>query len=274
MKKTVLSILALIAALCLVLAGCAEEQKPDDRSDRKKDKTKVAETEEVTKPAEPEGYRFPAGAASPYELYGTVIDFLNGGFRYDDLKDVYDLILCYVCDDKMQEKPERIRTLGMKCDEACDLISRLMKAADKMEFLIDDDGEIRMDYIDYAPFVNEFPEEKRAGLGEDNDDFVDFIEEILYLKNLSRDGYNPTHSDQTHWNRMTKEEFDAQGTPEYDDYTEFDKDLFLNFPRIYMIDLGTYISGSDAITTGIRFVQIKGRYYFIGFSILIGSIGG
>lgn len=67
-----------------------------------------------------------------------------------------------------------------------------------------------MDYIDYAPFVNEFPEEKRAGLGEDNDDFVDFIEELLYLKNLPRDGENPTHSDQTHWDRMTKPEIIIQ----------------------------------------------------------------
>lgn len=272
MKKTAVSILALIAALCLVLAGCAEA--PENQPPRRKDETTVAETDEVTKPAEPEGYRFPAGAASPYELYGTVIDFLNGGFRYDDLKDVYDLILCYVCADKMEEKPERICTLGMKYDEACDLVSRLMKAADKMDFLVDEYGEINMDYIDYTPFVNEFPEEKRADLGEDNDDFVDFIEEILYLKNLSRDGKNPTYSDQTHWDRMTKEEFDAQGTPEYDDYTDFDKDLFLNFPRMYMIGLGTYISGTESITTGIRFVQIDGRYYFIGFSTVVGTIGG
>lgn len=160
-------------------------------------------------------YKLPAGAASEYELYETVVDFLNKGFHYSALKDVFDQNLWFVTRSKMEAESENIFTLGMKYDEACDLIARLKEKASNMDFLIDEYGEINMG------------EKSKEGLE----------------------------------------------TYEYDDYENWDKDLFLNFPRMYGMKLGTYISG-DATSMYIEYTEIEGRYYLIAFTYSKSGVGG
>lgn len=268
-KKILIGILAVV--MMLSFAGCSEGD-PTATAENTNTPTSAASSEPENTPDSGNTvvYELPAGAASEYELYETVVDFLNNGFHYDDLKDVFDLNLTIAFYSKCERKPEEIFTLGLKYDEASDLIARLRKKAANMDFLIDDYGEIDMDYIDYDAFISEFTESIRSQIDLEDSDFENFIENILYCDELFPDGENPFDTDQTEWEKKSEAELE---TYEYDDYENWDKDLFLNFPRIYGIELGTYISG-DATSMYIRYTEIDGRYYLVNFSYSTSGIGG
>ena len=255
---------ALAAAMMMCFAGCSIGL-PDEKIDPPAT-TSGNETENADD-AVP--YKLPAGAASPYELYTTVIDYLNNGFHNSDLNNIYDMNLYFVFYAK-QKRAERNFTSGMKYDEACALVSRLMDIA-KSDMPLDADGEFEDDLIDYYQFKVEFPEEIQSQINGNPDDFEDFIENICVLVYLHDrdDGKNPFRTGQTVWEKCSEGEIDIERY-RTDDY----EDLYANFPQVYEMEIGEYREGNEVHGMGIIYAKIGSRYYFLGFSESIGSSAG
>lgn len=286
-KRILCGILA--AAMMLIIAGCGESDSTTTTGSTKKPSvtTSGSVTEDTNEPTvttgdseangstpdsgEDAGYKLPAGAASEYELYKTVVDFLNNGFHYDDLKDVYDRNLMIVFYSKWEETPEKIFTLGMKYEEACDLIVRLINKTKEMDPPYDETGHIEEDLIDYDAFRSEFPESLQSQIDENHYDYEHFIEDIYYYaEGLDGiDGENPFRSDQTEWELKGEGELDIEVYHSND----WDDDLYTNFPRVYEVSLGKYIT-YEGYSMWFYYTKIEGRYYFLGLSYSISGIGG
>lgn len=262
MRKKIAILLILTTVFCSVFAGCGQSDSPKGAENTKKPSAAAGGSEDI--------YKLPAGAASEYELYETVVDFLNNGFHYSDLKDVYDPNLTTVFYSKWEEEPEDIFTLGMKYDEACALISRLKEKASQMDMPRDEYGEIEEDLIDYDAFQSEFPESLQPQIEGNHGGFENFIEMIIYADDVTGyDGENPFNSDQTEWEKKGKDEL----TIEKYHSNDWDDDLYKNFPQVYEMDLGVYIS-YEAYSMSLYFTKIDGRCYLISFAYAISGIGG
>ena len=273
-NSVIIWVLILAVVMMLSFAGCDNSDLPEDTtSNNETEDITESGTENNTENGETVLYELPTGAESEYALYSAVVDYLNNGFHSDDLQDVFDRNLTIAFYSKCAREPEYILTLGMKYDEASELVARLRAKAENMDFLVDD-GVIDMDYIDHDAFISEFPEAIQSQLrSEDLEDtaYPSFIRFILYYDDLLADGENPFGTDQTVWEKISEAEFEAY---EYDDYKDWDKDMFLNFPRLYRIDLGTHIFGSSAYSMSMLYAEIDGRYYFIDFSCVLSGLGG
>ena len=86
------------------------------------------------------------GAASEYELYTTMVAFLNNGFHYADLNDVYDLTMSSVFYTKWQSQYGYNFTQGMSCEEAYKLFAELKKIASQMEAPTNDAEAAQLDF--------------------------------------------------------------------------------------------------------------------------------
>lgn len=259
-KRIFISILAAITLFSL--AGCGNSDSPKGAENTKKPSAAEDGSEDV--------YKLPAGTASEYELYETVVDFLNNGFHYDDLKDVYDANLTTVFYSKWEEKSEDIFTLGMKYDEACALIARLKEKASQMDMPRDEYGEIDEDLIDYDVFQSEFPESLQPQIEDNHSGFENFLEMILYADDVTGfDGENPFHSDQTEWEKKGRDEVVIEKYHSND----WDDDLYKNFPQVYEMDLGVYIS-NEGYSMSLYFTKIDGRCYLLSFAYTVSGIGG
>lgn len=278
MKKRIL-IGSLIAVILLVLAGCGEKDTYRNPEDSATESTAVSGKEEPGKgdtdkedaggenaDGEDAGaYQLAAGASSEYELYKTVLGYLNNGFRSDDIKAVYDPALTMAFYLKCEED-EGIFTRGMEYDETCNLIARLRTKAARMDVPYDEDGELEEDLIDFDAFEGEFPEGMRGQIEQNRSDFEDFIVNIFYMaSDFSLDGKNPFYTDQTEWEVKSEGEYEVQ---EY-----HSDDLNDNFPKVYEISLGTYIS-YEATEMWFYCTQLEGRYYLLDFGYAVSGIGG
>ena len=295
MKRAVSLILATL--VLLTLAACAavvdrtgQESaipSPTGKSSTEPENTPSTPSENGTEPvntpdeggAEPEntpvgdeadGYQLPAGAASVYGLYETVVDFLNHGFHYDDLRDVYDVNLTLAFYSKWTEKPEDNFTLGMNYDETCSLIARIMDKASAMDppFI---GGHFVSSLTDFDAFQSLFPESMQTQIDENYSAFVSFIADCVYCEyyGFYRDGENPFGSNQTEWEKLGENELEIKAYHSND----WDEDLYVNFPQAYEIYLGKY-DGRESAFGGvfdmrIYYVQIGVRYYFLGFHATI-----
>lgn len=278
MKKRIL-IGTLIAVLLLVLAGCGEKDVHGAPEDGETDPTASGDREDPGKEdagkedagkEEAGTYKLPAGAASEYELYKTVLAYLNNGFRSEDLKTVCDPVLTTVFYSKWEEDEEEIFTLGMNYDEACDLIARLRGKASQMDAPYDEYGELEEDLIDFDAFVEEFPEGMRGQIERNRRDFENFIVDIFNMVfDFFHDGENPFYTDQTSW------EVKPEGEYEVKEYHSNDwcDDLYENFPKVYELSLGTYIS-YEATEEWFYYTVIDGQYYFLSFARAVSGIGG
>ena len=204
---------------------------------------------------------FPEGAGSIYELYTIVLNYLNNGFNYNDLSSVYDPILTYTFDFKA----EMDFASGLSLEESCNLMARLVNIAEEQGIPLDEDGELEDDYIDAEAFRSEIPDM------EDADDFVEDLYAMLYAQSLS-DGVNPFHTQQTSWEVVPEENLE---TERYDFYEDFVDGFEEAFPNIYEVSLGTYRGeGTDLWHMGFYCFEYNGRYYFLGFSTVLGTAGG
>lgn len=290
MKRAASFILAVLMfltlAACVVVIDRTEQESSVPSPTGKSDKTPESTpgetgTEPVSTPDEsnegPEitpggdkadGYRLPVGAASVYELYGTVVDFLNHGFHYDDLRNVYAPILTLAFFSKWTEKPEDNFTLGMNYDEACALIASLVDKASTIEPPVRG-GILDRYLIDYDAFQSLFPESMQAQINENYEGFKNFIKDFAYYSYVpgsgDRDGENPFHTSQTVWEKLNQGELEIEAFHSND----LDEDLYLNFPQAYEIDLGRYADGYDVYRMGMYYVQIGVRYYFVGFQLTV-----
>ena len=303
MKKQIL-IGLLIAVMLLVLTGCGEKDThgiPENgetnptaasgKEDTDKDETGKEDTgkddageadnsdandsdaddvEDNNVEDNDVAYKFPAGASSEYELYKTVLAYLNNGFHSDDLKTVCDPVLTMVFFSKWEEKEDKIFTLGMQYDEACDLIARLSAKAAQMNAPYDEYGELEEDLIDFDAFEGEFPEGMRGQIEQNRRDFENFIVDIFYMESdFFHDGENPFYTDPTEW------EVKQEGEYEVKEYHSNDwcDDLYDTFPKVYEVSLGTYID-YEATEMWFYYTQIDGRYYMLSFGYAVSGIGG
>lgn len=204
---------------------------------------------------------FPEGAGSIYELYTTVLNFLNNGFNYNDLSSVYDPILTYT----FYSKAETDFASGLSLEESCNLMARLVNIVEEQGIPLDEDGEFEDDYIDAEAFRSVIPDM------EDADDFVENLYAMLYAQSMS-DGVNPFHTQQTSWEVVPEENLE---TERYDFYEDFVDGFEEAFPNIYEVSLGTYRGeGTDLWHMGFYCFEYNGRYYFLGFSTVLGTAGG
>ena len=213
-----------------------------------------------------------------FTIYETVVDFLNNGFHYDDLKDVWDINLDLAFGSKWEDDPEDIFTLGMDYDEACTLIARLREKAltmdSPMRKVPGSNDVYFFDYqlVDYDAFQSEFPESMQAQINQNYDNFKEFIKNCAYLGYPHSpygyyDGKNPFGTDQTKWAKLGKSELEVKI---YHNYGDWDEDLYLNFPLVYEINnLGKYRYHDLVYLMGMYYTIIDGRYYFLDFHATI-----
>lgn len=287
-KRILSAVLA--AAMMLSLAACSESDSSDSDKSSKNDSS-VADSnskadtdtdadtssDESSKPdsGEKVKYDLPAGAASEQELYESFIDYLNGGFHADDLSDIFDLNLCLDFFSKWEYDAEDIYTLGMDYNESCDLIARLRARVAEMDLPRDEYNEIDEDAVDYDILQNEFPEDMVEQFVKDHGSFEefgeDFIEYFIYEDEFISEGENPYGTDQTEWKKLS---WDMIERYEFDNYDDFDEDLYNNFPRIYCMDIGNYIEGNSIYEMYIYYTEIDGRYYMLSCPVALGNTGG
>ena len=108
-----------------------------------------------------------------------------------------------------------------------------------MDAPYDEDGEIEEDLIDFDAFKEDFPERMRGQIENDRSGFENFIMELFYMDtDFFQEGENPFRTDQTQWEVL------ADGEYEVSKYHSNDwcDDLYENFPQVYELALGTYIS--------------------------------
>lgn len=260
--KRILGILLTVIML-LGFAACSEPDSPE-------------RTENTKSPAASEigdVYKLPAGARSEYELYKTVVNYLNNGFHLGDLKDVYDQNLSYTYASKLVRNPAENFTLGMQYEDACALIARLRDIVSELRSLTPEEyEELYGDLDDEFPldeFQKEFPESMQSQINENRDDFGEFIGEIIF-SDIYREGESPFRSDQTKWEEKSEDELEIINVQYGDSY----EDMNSNFPNTYHMDFGEYRSGNDIIDMKLCYTKIEGRYYMIYFVTSVGSVGG
>ena len=288
-RKVISSVLCLSMLLTAVSCGKAEQedvrrqeteystlQGENDREPRDPDlpiddgywhdETEVTETTEEQPQIEGAvAFVFPEGAGSIYELYTVVLNFLNNGFNYNDLNSVYDPVLSYTFYAKFVDEDEEDFANGLSLQESCDLMARLVTIAEEQGLPLDEDGEFEDDLIDAEAFRSEFPD-----FG-DYEDFAERLYEMLYYSS-DPNGINPFGTDQTSWDAVSEDELETWA---FDDYNDFCSGFETCFPNIIEIDLGTYRGdGSDILGMGFYSIEYNGRYYFLGFSSVLGSAGG
>lgn len=271
-----LTIAFLIAVMLMSLAACGNNTNQEKPSLTTPMETEPAESgEELTPdpvPASDEA-ALPEGAASPYELYCKIVDFLNGGFHYDDLREVFDPALSLAFYSKREEDEEDILTYGLDLKESYALVKGLADRADVLQLPLDEYGEFDDDDIDLERLREGLPAEIQAQLDRYPDAYEDFAENIYeYLFSLSTDdGRNPFGTGQTSWEKCAEGDLN---TWKYDKYDDFHKDFQRNFPGVLQAELGRYEEGSEVYGMGFNYIEIDGRFYFLGFSTVVGGTGG
>ena len=286
MKRRVISSI-LCLSLALAVVSCGKVEQEDSRRQENEHSTEAGEGDrDPQEPNQPidDGYWhdetessetsaaqpqiegavefiFPEGAGSIYELYTIVLNFLNNGFNYNDLSNVYDPILTYT----FYSKAETDFASGLSLEESCNLMARLVNIAENMPLPLDEYGELEDDYIDAEAFRSEIPDM------EDYEDFIEDLYVMIYDQSMS-DGVNPFPTQQTSWEVVSEDNLDTEHFDFYEDFVDGFEEAF---PNIYEVSLGTYRGeGTDLWEMGFYCFEYNGRYYFLGFSAVLGTAGG
>ena len=207
---------------------------------------------------------FPEGAGSIYELYTEVTDFLNTGFNYDALNNVFDPVLSYTFFAKFKDEDREDFANGLSLQESCDLMARLVSIAEEQGMPLDEDGRLDDDLIDAEVFRSELPD------FEDYEDFVEYLYTMLYSSS-DPNGINPFGTEQISWPVVSE---DALITHDFDDYDELCSGFETCFPNIIEVDLGSYDYDNEHLEMWFNCFEYNGRYYFLGFSSAVSSLGG
>lgn len=272
----------LAAVMLLSLVACGNSDLPGDTSGG-------SDTDDTPDSGKTVVYELPAGAESEYALYTTVVDYLNNGFHYDDLNDVYDPVLTAVA---IFTRPEGF-LLDVKYDELCALLVKLRGTWSKIQTMLDTyedidafcdafrsefpgylpDGVIESDAVldddlIYKLFQDQCPESLQAEINANRDKFEDWVDAgVLHNAGAGyiRDGENPYRSDQTVWEKMSEDEL---GISEFK-YDEEYENLADTFPQMYFMEIGEYREEEGfkyLYEMEIIYTKIEGRYYLINFT--------
>ena len=266
-KKRLLSAIIALAMTAACLTACSESNDSSQMQSAADSSARASHSDGE--------FSLPKGADSEYELYQTVINYLNNGFHLDDLNSVRSVELTTVFWQKNQEKEKSNFTLGLKYDEACQLIAKLIKVAKEIDWPRRADGSPDDELKDYSPFEKEFPESLQQHIKDNHEEFERFIVDLGFSALFTNydDGVSPFENlEKTQWDAVPQSEFKSQES----DYKENEKykDMTDNFPMCYTVDLGEYKQGRDVYYTGYYYTKIDGKYYFVAFDTAVGSAGG
>lgn len=259
--RVVLSLL--IFCTMLSVAGCTPESPPLDPptitpSDGGDQEPVATPTDKAD--AAPNSYVAVKGAASEYELYTTVVGFLNNGFHYADLSDIFDITLSTVFYSKWQTGMLTNFTQGMSCEEAYKLFSEMKKIASQMKAPTNDEEAAQ---LDFDAFKAAFPADKQQQITENENAFKTMIVGDFFrveAEYREQDGINPFRTTQTTWTVKTAEEYSGRKI-EADVLSE---DVISSFPAIYAFDFDEYVDGKVHYNSEYYYTEIGGRYYLLG----------
>lgn len=264
--KAIILILILVTAILTV--GCTPESPPLDPPTNTPtvDEGKESGATPTDKAdAETETFVAVKGAATEYELYTTVVGFLNNGFHYADLGDVFDTTLASVFYTKWQTQYGNNFTSGMSCKDAYKLFTELKKIASQMEAPTNDAEAAQ---LDFDAFKAAFPADKQQQINENQNSFKTMI--VGYFFRLEaefpeQDGINPFHSAQTTWTVVPAEEYSAKQV----DPETLSEDVINSFSAICVYTFDEYVDGNVHYKGGYYYTEIDGRYYMLGFNVTV-----
>ena len=215
----------------------------------------------------------PKGADSLYELYSVVTDYLNNGFNDDELAAVSDCALLMAFNDKMEEDEEDILTYGLDAKESYALFRSLVNNAEALGLPLDEEGEFEDDLIDLEALRKGLPDDMQKQLDKYPDAYEDQAERIYeYLYDITKDnGKNPFGTKQVSWDKAGE---NGIPTEEYDGYDDWNEDMLEAFPRVTEVSLGKFEEGNLVYDMSFYCIELDDKFYFLGFSTVVGSTGG
>ncbi len=259
--KAVLLILILVTAILTV--GCGDRTKSDpptitpSAEDNKGASITPTDKDDDTR----DTYVAAKGAASEYELYTTMVAFLNNGFHYADLNDVYDLTMASVFYTKWQSQYGYNFTQGMSCEEAYKLFTELKKIASQMEAPTNDAEAAQ---LDFDAFKAAFPADRQQQINEHLNSFKTLIVGYFFrleVEYQAQEGISPFRTPQTTWTVVPAEEYSAMQV----NASELSEDVVSSFPAIKAYDFDGFADGNASYRSGYYYTEINGRYYLLGF---------
>lgn len=259
--RVVLSLL--IFCTMLSVAGCTPESPPLDPptitpSAEGNKGTSITPTDKDDDTRDT--YVAAKGAASEYELYTTMVAFLNNGFHYADLNDVYDLTMSSVFYTKWQSQYGYNFTQRMSCEEAYKLFAELKKIASQMEAPTNDAEAAQ---LDFDAFKAAFPADRQQQINEHLSSFKTLIVGYFFrleMEYQAQEGTSPFRTPQTTWTVVPAEEYSARQV----DASELSEDVVSSFPAIKAYDFDGFADGNASYRSGYYYTEINGRYYLLG----------
>ena len=245
-------LLVLILFTAAVAGGC----------NSKKSSTESEGTSAADKDSD--GKASPKGAKSEYELYKTVVNFLNDGFHYNDLSKVYDSTLMLTLVAKLgRANYEGKYFEGMTFSETYELFTKLKQIADGMEAPADDKEATDMDY---TAFYKAIPSSVSNKVKEDKDpyEFKRFIYKYFFKADVDFDGMegkNPFGTSQSKWSLLPRDEYRA----ELEKVAE-KRNPDGTLPPLYTYTFEDYVEDNVLYSCSYIYTEFDGKYYFLEFS--------
>lgn len=252
LNNTRVILLVLILFTAAVAGGC----------NSKKSSTESEGTSAADKDSD--GKASSKGAKSEYELYKTVVNFLNDGFHYNDLSKVYDSTLTLTLVVKLgRANYEGKYFEGLTFTETYELFTKLKKTAAGMKAPADDKEATDMDY---TAFYKLLPSSVSDKVKEDLDSykFKKFIVEYFFKADVDFDGMeetNPFGTSQSKWSLLPRDEYRA----ELEKVSEkWNPDGTL--PPLYTYTFEDYAEDNVLYSCSYLYTEFDGKYYFLEFS--------
>lgn len=255
MNKARVILLVLILLAAALVGGC----------DSKKSSTETEKEGTSAADKDSKGNGFLKEAGSEYELYKTVVKFLNNGFHYNDLSKVYDRMLVFALDMKISLARDEGRYFeGLTFSETYELFTKLKQIAVGMKAPADDKEATDMDY---TAFYKALPSTVSDKVKEDLDsyEFTHFIYQYFFRADKeyfdAMEGKNPFGSSQSEWTVLPKDEYSAElvKIPEKMDPNG-------ELPPIYTYTFEDYVEDNVRHRCGYHYTVIDGKYYFLEFT--------
>lgn len=211
-----------------------------------------------------DGYESLKGASSPYELYCIVIDYLNKGFHYDDLKDVFDPALFFAVYSKDRADKKDIFTYGLDSKKTYELVKALVDNSDVMRLSRDEEGEVRVELSDIEELRKGLPDDMQKQIDSHYNAYKSYAKDMYgYLYDLATvDGKSPFPTNQTVWKKAAEGHIKVE---DYDGYHVYDQDFQRTFPNIIRISLVNFEEGYAIDNMGFYCIKMGEKYFFLDF---------
>ena len=201
-------------------------------------------------------FNLPKGASSEYELYMSVLNYLNNGFHTEDIENVYSEALTTA----FYYKPKYLYDYEFDLDELCSLVNSIRKKSIEFGYgpTKDESEKVKINYDELRKL---FPDKIRSRIDSDSSDYERFIEKIVSYSYLNPD-INPFATKQRKWDKIAEKDLSV--------IENDDKDFNKNFSKVYDVALGNYVQNNENYEMTFHYTKLNGRFYLLGFSYAIG----